>query len=296
MKKVSYLLVAYKSNDVIVDAIKSIQLQSGEFECEIIIVDNFASENCRDIVATLAPNAKVIVNTENTGFTHGVNQGRALTTGEYLFYLNPDVQLAPDCTRVLIDELESDSQLAAAAPQLLNHDGSAQRSVRHFPTFATLIYEHSGLAFLFWRSRRFGRWKNRYFDHQSRADVEQPMASAFLARRDVLDRIGAWDERFFIFFSDVDICRRIIDAGYRIVFAPEAKAKHELGGSTRKERSWLIYDSHRGFYRYLAKHELRGIKTLLRPLAAIILSVSAVLRVIYREAVSAVASMRSAAL
>lgn len=295
MKKVSYLLVAYKSNDVIGDAIKSIQLQTGTFDREIVIIDNFASENCRDIVAALAPNANVVVNTENTGFTHGVNQATANATGEYLFYLNPDVQLAPDCTRILISELDSDSQSAAAAPQLLNHDGSVQRSVRNFPTFATLIYEHSGLARLFWRSRCFGRWKNRYFDHQSRADVEQPMASAFLVRRDVLERVGAWDERFFIFFSDVDICKRIIDAGYRIVFAPEAKADHELGGSTRKERSWLIYDSHRGFYRYLAKHELRGVKTLLRPLAAIILSVGAVLRVIYREAISAVTAMRAAA-
>jgi GT2 family glycosyltransferase len=296
MKKVSYLLVAYRSNDVIGDAIKSIQLQTGGFEREIVVIDNFASENCRDIVTTLAPDTNVIVNAHNDGFTRGVNQATSLATGKYLFYLNPDVQLSSDCTHLLITELESDSQLAAAVPQLLNQDGSVQRSVRNFPTFVTLIFEHFGLAHLFPRSHRFGHWKNYYFDHQSRALVAQPMASAFLVRRDALDRIGAWDERFFIFFSDVDICRRIMDAGYRVLFAPDAKAHHELGGSTRKERSWLIYDAHRGFYRYLAKHELRGFRILLRPLAAIILSVSAVLRVIYREAVSAVTSMQSAAL
>jgi hypothetical protein len=295
MSKVSYLLVAYKSNDVIGGAVKSIQLQTGAFEREIIVIDNSASENCRDVVTALAADATVIVNARNDGFTRGVNQATAIAAGEYLFYLNPDVQLAPDCTCILISELEADSQLAAAAPQLLNQDGSVQWSVRNFPTFATLIYEHFGLARLFPRSLRFGRWKNRYFDQQSRTFVEQPMASAFLVRRNILDRIGAWDERFFIFFSDVDICRRIINAGYRILFAPNAKAHHELGGSTRKERSWLIYDSHRGFYRYLAKHELRGFRILLRPLAAIILSVSAVLRVIYREAVSAVTSLHSAA-
>ena len=288
MKRVSYLLVAYKSNDVIGDAIKSIQLQAGEFEREIIIIDNFASENCHDVVIALAPDANVIINSHNDGFTRGVNQATSLATGEYLFYLNPDVQLSPDCTRLLINELESDSQLAAAAPQLLNQDGSVQTSVRNFPTFATLIYEHFGLARLFPRSHSFGRWKNRYFDHQSRTFVAQPMASAFLVRHDILDRIGAWDERFFIFFSDVDICRRIYDAGCRIMFAPNAKAHHGLGGSTRKEGSWLIYDSHRGFYRYLVKHELRGFRILLRPFAAAILSVSAVLRVIYREAISAV--------
>ena len=288
MKKVSYLLVAYKSNDVIGDAVKSIQLQTGGFEREIIVIDNFASENCRDIVTPLASDVNVKINAQNDGFTRGVNQATSLATGEYLFYLNPDVQLTPDCTRLLINELEGDLQLAAAAPQLLNQDGFVQQSVRNFPTFATLIYEHFGLARLFPRSLRFGRWKNRYFDHRSRVYVAQPMASAFLVRRDVLDRIGAWDVRCFIFFSDVDICRRLIDAGYRIIFAPDAKAHHGLGGSTRKEGSWLIYDSHRGFYRYLVKHELRGFRILLRPFAAAILSVSAVLRVIYREAISAV--------
>jgi GT2 family glycosyltransferase len=296
MKKVSYLLVAYKSNDVIGDGIKSILQQTGEFEREIIIIDNFACESCRDIVTALAPDANVVINAHNDGFTRGVNQATSLATGEYLFYLNPDVRLAPDCTHFLINELEADLQLAAAAPQLLNQDGSVQQSVRNFPTFATLIYEHLGLARLFSRSHRFGHWKNRYFDHQSRTVVAQPMASAFLVRHDVLDRLGVWDERFFVFFSDVDICRRIANAGYRIIFAPEAKADHGLGSSTRKEGSWLIYDSHRGFYRYLAKHELRSFRILLRPLAATILAVSAVLRVIYREAVSAVTSMRSAAL
>ncbi|MCX6832203.1 MAG: glycosyltransferase, partial [candidate division Zixibacteria bacterium] len=232
MKKVSYLLVAYKSNDVIGDAVKSIQQQAGEFDREIIIIDNFASENCREIVTAIAPDANVIINAHNDGFTRGVNQATSLATGEYLFYLNPDVQPTPDCTRLLINELEGDLQLAAAAPQLLNQDGSVQQSVRNFPTFVTLIYGHFGLARLFPRSQSFGRWKNRYFDHRSRAFVAQPMASAFLVRHDVLDRIGAWDERFFVFFSDVDICRRIIDAGYRIIFVPDAKAHHGLGGST----------------------------------------------------------------
>jgi GT2 family glycosyltransferase len=287
MARISYLLVAHKSNDVIVDAIKSIQQQTGDFDRETIVIDNFASENCRALAQAIAPEASVTVNPKNEGYTHAVNQATAIASGDLLFYLNPDVQLAPDCTQRLVSELDSDPQLAAAAPQLLNPDGSIQSSVRNFPTFSTLIYEHFVLAWLFPRSRLFGRWKNRYFDHSSRRLVEQPMTSALLVRRDVIETMGIWDERFFIFFSDVDFCRRIADAGRKILFVPDAKASHGLGGSTHKEGSWLIYDSHRGFYRYLAKHELHGWRIILRPLAATILSISAVLRVIYREAVSA---------
>jgi GT2 family glycosyltransferase len=284
--KVSYLLVAYRSNDTIGDALKSILSQTGDFEREIVVIDNFAPESCHDIVTTIAPAARLLVNVRNEGFTHAVNQAVALATGDHLFFMNPDVRLTPDCTRLLIAELNADPHLAAAAPQLLHESGSVQCSVRNFPTFATLIYEHTGLARLFPHSPRFGRWKSRYFDHQSRAVVKQPMASALLIRRSILQSVGEWDERFFVFFSDVDFCRRIVDAGLGIIFNPEARAYHVVGGSTRKEGSWLVFDSHRGFYRYLAKHELRGFKILLRPLAAIILSVSALLRAIYREAVS----------
>lgn len=286
MTLVSYLLVAHKSNDALADALHSIQQQTGDFERELIIIDNYEAENCREVVLNIVPHATVVINKKNEGYTHATNQSISLAKGSHLFLLNPDVKLAPDCTRLLLSELEADSQLAAAAPQLLNPDGSIQSSVRNFPTFATLIYEHAGLAKLCWRSRRFGHWKNRFFDHQTRSLVEQPMTSALLIKRDVLDQVGALDERFFVFFSDVDLCHRIKDAGYRILFSPLAKADHVLGGSTRKEGSWLIYDSHRGFYRYLAKHQLRGWRVILRPLAAIILSVSAVLRVIYRKAIS----------
>jgi GT2 family glycosyltransferase len=288
MVLVSYLIVAYKSNDLIGEAVESILLQTGDFQREIIIVDNYPAENCAQLVKTLAPDAAIVINSRNEGYTRGVNQAATLARGEHLFFVNPDVRLSPDCTAVLLRDFAADDRIAAVAPQLLNPDGSVQYSVRNFPTFSTVIYEHLGLARILRKSPRFGRWKNRYFDHRTRAFVNQPMASALMLRRDVLSTIGEWDERFFIFFSDVDICRRIIFRGRCILFDPAATARHRVGGSTRKEGSWLIFDSHRGFYRYLVKHELRGMKALLRPVVAVILSLSAVLRVIYKEAVSAV--------
>ncbi len=290
MALVSYLLVAYKSNDTIAAGITSIQQQSGNFEREIILVDNYSADNCCRIVTSLSPQAKIIVNSENKGYTQAVNQAIAAATGDYLFFLNPDVELTPDCTRLLISDLESDPPVSAVAPQLLHRDGSIQFSVRNFPAFSTLIYEHCGLSRLFRRNPRFGRWKNLYFDHQTRAYVEQPMSSALLMRRSTQQELGAWDELFFIFFSDVDICKRLIDSGHRILFDPDARAYHAVAGSTRKERGWIVFSSHRSFYRYLSKHELRGSKAALRPVAAAILSLSAILRAIYREAISITAS------
>jgi hypothetical protein len=109
------------------------------------------------------------------------------------------------------------------------------------------------------------------------------MTSALLLRTDIVKKLGRLDQRFFIFFSDVDYCKRIYDHSLGIVFAPAAQAVHLLGGSTRQEGNWLLYDSHRGFYLYLVKHELTGPRTLLRPPALTLLTWSALIRDLWRR-------------
>lgn len=280
--KVSFIVIAYKSNDVLPALLQSISVQTGILEKQIIIIDNYSADNCARLVQESGLHASLTINRENRGFTAAVNQALADATGDFVFLLNPDIRLHPDCTPKLTAVLTADPAVAAAAPQLLSPDGKIQSSVRNFPTLSTLIWEHTGLARLFPRSRVFGRWKNRYFDHNTRAQVAQPMASALLFRRATLERIGPWDEQFFIFFSDVDYCKRIADSGSTIIFEPAAHADHRLGGSTRKEGGWIIRDSHRGFYRYLCKHELLGRRRIFRPFVWLLLWISAQIRVYLR--------------
>lgn len=279
---VSYILVAYKSRAQIGAALRAVNAQNGDYEREVVIVDNYSQESCAEEVLRECPEAHLQINDHNWGYTAALNQALRKATGDYLFLLNPDVELRSDCTSILLQEFDN-SDIWAAAPQLTHADGTVQSSVRNFPTFATLIWDFTGLSKLMPKSKLFGRWRNRYFDHLTRCEVAQPMASAFMFKREVLQTLGEWDERFFVFFSDVDYCKRIRDGGGKIIFQPEAGAIHKLGGSTRQEGSWLIYESHRSFYRYLAKHELVGIKYLLRPVAAILLSLGALLRAGWRR-------------
>lgn len=281
MTRVSFLIVAYRSSATITTLIDSIEAQQGEFEREVIIVDNSPAENCAELVQNR--NVSYILNQKNTGYTHGTNQAIAAATGDVVFLLNPDVRLFADCTARLLASLDSSATVAASAPQLLNHNGTIQPSVRNFPEFSTLVYDAALLSILFPRSRTFGSWRNRYFDHNTDCAVQQPMASALMIKREVISKLGPMDEQFFIFFSDVDYCKRMNDEGFEIRFVPEAKAHHLVGGSTRQEGTWLIWDSHCGFYRYLVKHELRGSKILLRPFAALILGLGATIRTAYRK-------------
>lgn len=280
MTRVSYVIVAYRSQATIAALLDSIDTQEGNFEREVIVVDNSPNEDCADHFNNRE--VKYILNPQNSGYTRGMNQAIAAATGDRLLLLNPDVRLSADCTAKLLMAMSSD-KMAAAAPQLLNDDGTIQASVRNFPKFSTLVYDAVGLSKLFPHSRIFGHWRNRYFDHKTTCAVQQPMASALMIKREIVDRLGPMDEQFFVFFSDVDYSKRIDDAGWETMFVAEAKAFHALGGSTRQEGTWLIWDSHRGFYRYLAKHELKGAKIALRPIAAAILGVGAVVRIIYRK-------------
>lgn len=143
-------------------------------------------------------------------------------------------------------------EFAAVAPQLLNPDGSIQPSCRRLPALADLIFQITGLALLFPTSF-LNRWKMPEFDHQSFREVQQPMASALLARREVFGKIGGLDERFFVFFGDVDFCRRLKEAGLRVVFFPEARFFHQRGSSTRHMGASFYFSSHFGFFRYLWK-------------------------------------------
>jgi len=285
--KVSFIVIAYKSNDVLPVLLQSIGAQTGNLEKQIIIIDNYSADNCARIVQDSGLHSSLTINRDNRGYTAAVNQALADAVGDFVFLVNPDIRLHPDCAQQLTAALTTDSAVAAAAPQLLSPDGKIQPSVRSFPTLSTLIWEHTGLSRLFPHNRIFGRWKNRYFDHATRAQVAQPMASALMFRHEILARIGPWDEQFFIFFSDVDYCKRLADAGLKILFEPAARAEHRLGGSTRKEGGWIIRDSHRGFYRYLCKHELLDGKRLLRPLVWLLLWISAQIRVYVRAILEA---------
>jgi hypothetical protein len=183
MTLVSYLLVAYKSNETIMESIRSIASQSGDFSREVIVIDNTPEDNCRESVLSVTPSARITVNIRNRGFTHALNQAIRQSAGDYLFALNPDVRLTPDCTERLLTSLSTDPDFAAVVPQLRNHDDTIQQSVRSFPTFMILLSELSGLSRLLPRKARLSSWRAPDLHYQESQVVEQPMASAMLIDR-----------------------------------------------------------------------------------------------------------------
>lgn len=249
--KISILCVTFNSADYLPEFFLSLEGLPGD-AFETILVDNHSSDSTVETIRHWGGVFRLIENEQNLGWSVANNQGLEAAKGDFVFFANPDIWFEPENLQKLAGFLDEHPEFAAVAPQLLNPDASVQPSCRRLPGLADMVFQMAGLA-LFFPKTIFNRWKMPEFNHKSFREVEQPMASAILVRRTVFEKIGGLDERFFVFFGDVDLCRRLKEAGFRIAFWPEAKVFHRLGGSTRKMGTAFYFSSHFGFFRYLWK-------------------------------------------
>lgn len=231
---------------------------------EVFVIDNASADGSAQMVAAEFPQFKLIANDSNRGFAIANNQAMKISRGEYVLLLNPDTEIISGALGRLMQFLDQNAAAAIVAPQLLNSDGSIQRSCREFPTFQGMLYELLGLSRMFPTHPIFGRYKMLEFDHDFTRQVDQPEGACLLVRRSVIDQIGMLDEGFFMLFEEVDWCYRIKNAGWEIWFLPEAKVVHHYGQSIKQVKARMILSSHRGLFRYWKKHLSRG-QGLLEP-------------------------------
>src|SRR4030095_10989169 len=217
---VSVIIVTWNSADVIMQCADSVIKNSAALNVELIIVDNCSSDDTFTVINTISyDKLQTFQNSENLGYTKAVNQGIKLSNGRNILLLNPDTVLHEGCINTLSNFLDTNPSYGACAPLMLNEDGTVQHSVRNFPTYLTMFFEFTLLAYLFPKSKVFGKWKMKYYSYDKNVDVTQPMAAALMVKKESL---GSMDERFEMFFNDVDICKRITDSREKIRFIKSA--------------------------------------------------------------------------
>lgn len=274
--KLSVLIVTWNSAADIETCIDSINFGS---EFEVIVVDNASSDATRDKLGAYH-HLKLVANDSNRGYARANNQGIRLATGEYVLLLNPDTRIELGALDVLDRYLDEHPAVGAVAPRLVSPDGTTQFSIRSFPTASSLFWELIGFAYLFPKNPVFGRWKMKYFDYGRTAEVEQPMASCLMIRRAVLELLGGMDEQFPIFYNDVDLSKRMAEAGWKTAYLADARVVHRHGASTRQVRAKMIQESHRSAFRYLRKHDRSGMFWLKAVVLLPLLEITSLLRVI----------------
>jgi len=272
MDSISIIIVTYNSENEIKDILESIFSHSTGIKYQIIIVDNNSSDNTVSIINNYNnENISLIRNKENIGFTKANNQCIKQTTGDFILCLNPDTVLQNNSILELVNEIKNDNTLGAIAPQLRYPDGRIQKSCRRFPRRRDIIYELLGLSKIFKNSKEFNYWKMRDFDHSFSHLVEQPAGAALLIRKSIIDEIGLLDEQFPMFFSDVDLCKRIIENGTSINFTTKTYITHKGGSSIFRNRTKMILSSHLSFWKYFRKYKYKSIDSLYNILTGIVL-------------------------
>lgn len=260
MVQLSIIIVTWNSSDDIQDCINSVIKSCADIIAELIIIDNNSSDNSFDIVNKISfSQLYTYRNNENLGYTKAVNQGLNQAKGKYVLLLNPDTVLHEASITRMYDFLESNPAYGACAPLMKNPDGSVQYSVRKFPSFWRMFCEFSLLAYVFPKSKLFGSWKAKYMDYSKEQDIEQPMAAAFMLKKDLPENISCMDERFRMFFNDVDLCKKIYDSGFKIRFLPNAVVTHEHGASIKKDRANMIRIWNEDCLKYFEKHFGKGL-------------------------------------
>jgi N-acetylglucosaminyl-diphospho-decaprenol L-rhamnosyltransferase len=205
------------------------------------------------------PGARLIRRRRNGGFSAGTNAGIRAARAEAILTLNPDTALAPGAATTLLAYARAHPEVGIVGPRILNTDGSLQLSCRRFPDFSVALFSrNSWLTRLLPRNRFSARYLMTDVDHDSVRAVDWLSGAAMLLNRRALARTGPFDERYFFTIEDVDLCRRMHDAGFGVVYLPDAVVSHEIGASSRTAPARVILARHRGMRLYYRSYLRRG--------------------------------------
>lgn len=258
----SISVLNWNTSDLLVHCLKSVVAHSTDLDYELTVIDNGSTDADVREIAKGFPNFRWIFNRDNRG-------GQALDKawdhfrGRYFLFLSPDAHIQTECLQEMVRFLDSHPEAGGVCGQLLNPDGSLQHYYRRLPT--------AGISFFCWtrlgqrvdtellksRFTHYYRYEGLRVD--SLVEIEQPAAPAFLVRRELVrDKSGfIISPKFPFYFHDVDLCKRIYIAGYRIFVLPTARVIHRLGSSfAKRDEGWKLGENHASMLRYLFRHHI----------------------------------------
>mgnify|MGYP001176861687 CR=1 FL=1 len=238
----SIVIVSYNVRELLLACLASIEasLADHRLVAEVIVVDNNSADASADAVRRRFPQVRVIESGANNGFAVATNQGIRASRGRVIALLNPDTYVVGDALGILARYLEEHPDVGVAGPRLSFPDGSTQSSRRRFPTRLTGFVE-STIVQDYWHNNPVVR---RYYIADRPDDVVQDVdwlvGACLVTRRDVVTRVGLFDERFFMYSEEVEWCRRVHEAGLRVVYLPDATVIHHAGSSVQDSSSRQI--------------------------------------------------------
>jgi len=274
MPDIALVIVNYNAGDELRVALRSFAAEMGSRAWEGVVVDNASVDGSGQIALEFASHVRLILNRTNVGFGAAINQGLASTTAPLVLIMNPDCHLAAGALTTLEAELLGDRRCAIVGPRILDPDGSEQGSARGDPDMLTGLFGRTSplRRLLPWLgvSRRNVVSAN---DGVTSPIVQWLSGACMLATREAMATVRGFDERYFLYWEDADLCRRLRQKGYRVRYVPAATAVHRVGHSSRTAPASSIRAFHQSAYLYYATHVAPGSLNPKRVLARLLLAV-----------------------
>ena len=234
---VSIVIVSFNTRDVLRECLQSVYRETGSLRVQVIVVDNASTDGSAAMIEREFPGVLLMRSEVNLGFGPANNLGFQSAGGRYIVLLNSDAFLTEGSLERSVAHMDATPRAGLGGGRLIGRDGSWQPSARMFPTVFSDLLVLSGLAARFPRSRFFGRADRTWASPMEAAEVDWVPGAYSIVRAEVLRSVGSFDPRFFLYYEEVDLCKRIKDEGYSIWYWPDIAIVHIGGESSRQVRS-----------------------------------------------------------
>ncbi|MDP6561029.1 MAG: glycosyltransferase family 2 protein, partial [Candidatus Binatia bacterium] len=268
MPNISAIIINWNTRRILLDCLASVYRTASDLMGEVWVVDNGSSDGSFHAVQRIYPQARLICNRENRGFSQACNQALKVITGRYALLLNTDVVLQNEAVERLRDFLEANPKVAMAGGQLLHEDGRKQNSFAPFPSLLTELTHKGLLRFLF--PQKFStRTSNGYGFQEAeflapRSSVDSLVGACMLVRMEALRQVGLLDEDYFFFLEETDWCYRFRKAGWAIGYVPQARIIHLQGQTAKAHPARARIEYCRSRYLFFRKHRGRTKSAVLQ--------------------------------
>jgi len=249
--RLAVVVVSFEARETLLAGLGALRAHAS-LPLELVVVDNASTDGSADAVRARHPEALVIANRDNVGFARACNQGWRASRAPHVLFLNPDAEVAPGAVETLVGLLESRPAVGAAGPRTRGSDGTIQVSTGPDLTPLAELRQRRLVRGVARREARALAQAGAL--HAREHEPAWVSGSCLVARRTALEGVGGFDERFFLYEEDADLCRRLREAGWGIVFTPEAEVTHHLGRSMSKAPRRARLEYHRSHRLYYRKH------------------------------------------
>ena len=263
------IIVSWNTRDLLRNCLHAVQRQAAGLPLEIVVVDNASADGSADMVEAEFAAIPLIRNADNRGFGTACNQGAARATGRHLIFLNPDAEPTAGALPRLVDFLDAHTDVGVAGPLIVTgDDGAPGLTYGYYPSIASALLPLlrplarllPGLGDL----HALGVVPPEPGDGTLPREVEYVCGAALTVRRSTFEEIGGFDEGFFLYFEETDLCRRARARGARVVYLPEVRVAHQEGASRDKRSGPALTEFHRSLDRFLRKHHGPAYVALVR--------------------------------